>query len=298
VKNSPSKKVGAVLLGEIPSNDEKWSGQFIQTCGQRLNLNGRNLLPIPFNVKPSMSPMYQFTAPLSMNFVDSVCKANHTRGLITVDYFGAFYEFASVQNTLNAGIGLATNNLLSPTLNGVVRGYAGFRYYDPESGQILLQQPIEYYNRLGQYSSSQRYIQRIPTSTILTGEAYLYVAQDLGEFMASYFVPTQYWDYRKLNKSGNAFFKAAFRYARSGNWEMAVGIWQGMVKNPSSPSEKWKALYNLAVYNEINSWFDQAESYASEAYALSGKRKIYKFSQFINYRRAQIRQATSTPIKP
>lgn len=295
VKNNSAKKVGSLVLGEIPSNDEKWSAQFIQTCSQRIGLSATSMnrtlsmSVVPYQSNEKSTMFYQFSKPLEWYEVDSICKNNNAQGLLTVDYFGATYDMNVVSGALTnlSTLGL---NAMNPTSNGTLRGQAGFRYYDLKS-KMVLQKPIEYYHYFGQSNNSRRvYIQNVPVSTLLTGEAYRYVAEDMGEFMAAYFVPTQFWDDRKVCKSGGIEMKESFRYARTGNWTQAAEMWQNMYSGQSPASMKWRAAYNLAVYYETIGLLDEAEKLIGEAYAISGKRKVYKYQRIIDQRKMRLQQ--------
>ena len=75
-------------------------------------------------------------------------------------------------------------------------------------------------------------------------------------------------------KTGNSHsMKTGLEYAKRKLWEDAKESWESVLtdNSPNARQDRIHAMYNLGVYNEINSELDIAEEYFEKCFELSGK---------------------------
>ena len=85
-----------------------------------------------------------------------------------------------------------------------------------------------------------------------------------GNFYADRLSPQRTWLYREYYKKGNGQMKTAAALAKADNWKEAAIIWK-MESMETDKHLAGKALYNLALYEELNNNLDKAIEYITKA---------------------------------
>ena len=102
-------------------------------------------------------------------------------------------------------------------------------------------------------------IRHFSTSQMLT-EAFYKSGRKYGRYL----VPI--WDNttRKMYKGKEEELRKASKLTNKGNWDEAYKIWEGLSQNENNNSAA-KALYNMAIFHELDDDLQKASSLANEA---------------------------------
>jgi tetratricopeptide (TPR) repeat protein len=95
---------------------------------------------------------------------------------------------------------------------------------------------------------------------------------------------------REIKDGNTKEMKDGLEFAGKNLWGSAMASWEAVLSNnsPEAINDKTNALYNLAVYYEINGEMDSAESYFQEAYKNSGEKKYERDIERIQNRKKEL----------
>jgi hypothetical protein len=94
-------------------------------------------------------------------------------------------------------------------------------------------------------------------------------------------------------KTGNSHsMKTGLEYAKRKLWEDAKESWESVLTDisPNARQDRIHAMYNLGVYNEINSELDIAEEYFEKCFELSGKNEYLDARVRIQKRKKELQK--------
>jgi curli biogenesis system outer membrane secretion channel CsgG len=94
-------------------------------------------------------------------------------------------------------------------------------------------------------------------------------------------------------KTGNSHsMKTGLEYAKRKLWEDAKESWESVLtdNSPNARQDRIHAMYNLGVYNEINSELDIAEEYFEKCFELSGKNEYLDARVRIQKRKKKLKK--------
>ena len=99
-----------------------------------------------------------------------------------------------------------------------------------------------------------------------------------GRKYGRYMVPVWNRASRTLYKGKEAELKEASKYTDQGDWESAYDIWEKLSESSDSTLAA-KALYNMAVYHELDDQLDRANELIEQAYKLDDLEIITSYKE-------------------
>lgn len=116
-------------------------------------------------------------------------------------------------------------------------------------------------------------VRRYQTVEVLTEAFYA-----SGKKYGRYLVPIWNRATRILYKGKEHALREAARLTNQGNWDSAYVIWEELSDSPDSTAAA-KALYNMAVYHELEDQLDQANELIEQAYRLDALEMISSYKE-------------------
>ncbi|HNX65772.1 MAG TPA: DUF6340 family protein [Bacteroidales bacterium] len=265
-RTSPTKetesidKLDRIVSLEGPKLDSVGKRGALQGLSDELLADGKitevkDLTAIDFRT----SSMGNFPNPLSWDIVESVCNENNTNAIFSLELYDTDTRILHVPYTQ----GDAKEKLLAAVLepNTSIETFVtmGWRIYDPRDKAIRDEFTI---TRSIVNSGSLA-----STAIAMTGrrEAVKNVSVIAGRDYATRLLPYDITLTRDYYVKGSSNFKIAKRKAQNGKWDEAGQLWEKETTNPSSKIAG-RAVYNMAIINEINGNLDEAIKWAEKAY--------------------------------
>lgn len=229
-----------------------------------------------------------FSAPLSWETVDKICREHHVDALFSLELFDtdSKISYAAVPVSLKTPLGNVPGIEHQASMLTTVK--TGWRIYDPAGRNILDEFPVA-----RDITFSGRGINPAVAAGALINrkEAVKEVSVQAGQYYAMRIIPFRTRVTRDYYVKGTDNFRTARRKAQTGNWDGAAELWKKETTNPNS-TVAGRACYNMAIICEINGQLDLAIKWSQKAY------EEYKIRLALNYiRLLKNRQAGDELLK-
>lgn len=228
-----------------------------------------------------------FPEPVSWEQIAEICKRNDLDGVVSLE----FYDTDS-----RIDYGTAKVNVVNPlglkipaiehhaTANTVIK--TGWRIYDYVNRTI-----IDEYIAAGKVNTTGKGINPVAAVSAITGRKEVVNQESfrIGRSYALSIVPYKTRVSRIYFVRGNDKFKLAKRKAQTGNWEGAAEIWLQETKN-ANPKIAGRAVYNMAIINEIDGDLEGAIASAQRAYENYGNKSALRYLNILKNRKGRVKR--------
>ncbi|GEP96965.1 DUF6340 family protein [Chitinophaga cymbidii] len=223
-----------------------------------------------------------FSAPLSWETVDEICREHHVDALFSLELFDtdSKISYATIPVALKTPLGNVPGIEHQASMLTSVK--TGWRIYDPASRNILDEFPL-----VRDLTFSGRGINPVAAAGALINrkEAVKEVSEQAGQHYAMRIIPYRTRVTRDYYVKGTDNFRTARRKAQTGNWDGAAELWKKETTNPSS-TVAGRACYNMAIICEINGELDLAIKWSQKAYEEYNNRLALKYIRLLKNRQA------------
>ncbi|MFB6456943.1 DUF6340 family protein [Chitinophaga sp. Hz27] len=223
-----------------------------------------------------------FSAPLSWETVDKICRDNHVDALFSLELFDtdSKVSYAATPVTLKTPLGNVPG--LEHHASMLTNVKTGWRIYDPASRNILDEFPVA-----RNITFAGRGINPAAAAAALLNrkEAVKQVSAQVGQQYAMRIIPYRTRVIRDYYVKGTDNFRTARRKAQTGNWDGAAEIWKKETTNPSH-TVAGRACYNMAIICEINGELDLAIKWSQKSYEEYNNRLALKYINMLKNRQA------------
>lgn len=274
---------GAITL-ETPNRDKTLAGECLRGIQETLKTSDRFVVvqsDSAFNSADESS--LNFGAPLTWEFVDSMCKQYKVDAVLSIEFFDTDFTIHNPAGAAASAVGniLSGGNNNTIEVRGTATANAGFRVYHSLQKSILYEDEFRF---------KKYYVQRSYTladamsKLIKKNRALQEVSYSTGDAFAKDIVPLYYWEERKIFKKGHADMKRGYRQAQSKNWEGARSTWINIYSNDFRTKIKARAAHNVALSYEVSGDLQAAQKWIQQAYAERGKKIILQYSNVLDQR--------------
>ncbi|MGX5820677.1 DUF6340 family protein [Chitinophaga lutea] len=223
-----------------------------------------------------------FSAPLSWETVEKICRENHVDALFSLELFDtdSKVSYAALPVSLNTPLGKVPGIEHQASMLTTVK--TGWRIYDPASRNILDEFPVA-----RDITFSGRGINPTVAAGALINrkEAVKEVSVQAGQNYAMRIIPYRTRVTRDYYVKGTDNFRTARRRAQTGNWDGAAELWKKETTNPSR-TVAGRACYNMAIICEINGELDLAIEWSKKAYEDYNNRLALNYIRLLKNRQA------------
>jgi hypothetical protein len=265
-RTSPTKetenldKIDKILTLEGPKLDSVGKRGALQGLSEELIADGKitevkDLTAIDFRT----SSVGNFPNPLTWDIVERVCTENNTNALFSLELYDTDTRILTVPHTQGNAKEKIIAAVLEPNTSIETLVKMGWRIYDPRDKAIRDEFVI---TRSVVNSGSLA-----STAIAMTGrrEAVKNASLIAGRDYATRILPYDITLNREYYVKGSNNFKMAKRKAQNGKWDEAGQLWEKETTNPKRKIAG-RAVYNMAIINEINGKLDEAIKWAEKAY--------------------------------
>lgn len=223
-----------------------------------------------------------FSAPLSWETVDKICKEHEVDALFSLELFDtdSKVSYATAPVTLKTPLGNVPGLEHRASMLTTVK--TGWRIYDPAGRNILDEFPLA-----RDLTFSGRGINPAAAAGALINrkEAVKEVSAQAGQYYAMRIIPYRTRVTRDYYVKGTDNFRTARRKAQTGNWDGAAELWKKETTNPGS-KVAGRACYNMAIICEINGELELAIKWSQKAYEEYNNRLALKYIRLLKNRQA------------
>lgn len=281
-KNKALDIVDKVLSIEGDSLDTQVAQEGITGLADELIKNNRFSNVTAFNNMDLRSNVPgQFSAPLSWDQVDKICREKNIDVLFVLELFDtdSKVSYAAVPVSIKTPLGNVPG--IEHRASMLTNVKTGWRIYDPAQ-QVLLDE----FAVAQHVTFSGKGINPVAAAGAIMNrkEALKDVSNRTGHEYALRLIP--YWIRvsRDYYVKGTDNFKIAKRKAQTRNWEGAAELWK---KETTSSSNRiaGRACYNMAISSEINGELDLAIEWAQKAYENYGNRLALQYVNILRNRK-------------
>lgn len=282
-KNRALDVIDKVLSMEGDSLDRQVAQESIIGLADELIKNNRFTNVTAFNsIDLRTAVPGQFSAPLSWDEVDKICKDKNVDALFILELFDtdSKVSYAAVPISIRTPLGNIPGIEHHANMLSTVK--TGWRIYDPVQREIL-----DEYAVARDISLSGKGVNPVAAAAAIMNrkQALKDVANKTGHAYAFRLIP--YWIRvsRDYYVRGTNNFAAGKRKAQTGNWDGAAELWK---KETSSSSNKiaGRACYNMAIICEINGELDTAIAWAQKAYENHNNKLALRYVNLLKNRKA------------
>lgn len=221
-----------------------------------------------------------FSAPLSWETVDKICREQHVDVLFSLELFDtdSKISYAATPVALKTPLGNVPGIEHQASMLTSVK--TGWRIYDPASRNILDEFPLG-----RNLTFSGKGINPVAAAGALINrkEAVKAVSLQAGQYYAMRIIPYRTRVTRDYYVKGTDNFRTARRKAQTGNWDGAAELWKKETTNPSS-KVAGRACYNMAIICEINGELDLAIEWSQKAYENYNNRLALNYIKLLKNR--------------
>lgn len=223
-----------------------------------------------------------FSAPLSWEIVDKICREHHVDALFSLELFDtdSKISYTTAPVSLKTPVGNVPGVEHRASMLTTVK--TGWRIYDPASRNILDEFPVA-----RDLTFSSRGINPAVAAGALINrkEAVKEVSVQAGQNYAMRIIPYRTRVIRDYYVKGTDNFRTARRKAQTGNWDGAAELWKKETSNPNS-TVAGRACYNMAIICEINGELDLAIKWSQKAYEEYSNRLALNYIRLLKNRQA------------
>ncbi len=248
--------------------------------GELLNNNRFTEVKALNDIDFRTSHLESFPAPLSWEIVEQICNETGTNALFALEKFDTDtrVSYAANQVEIETPVGKIPGIEHQADMETTVK--TGWRIYDP-SGRNILDEYVEGESVV----KSGRGINPLVAAKALSGrkDAVREVSTRAGQSYALRILPYRIRVYRDYFVKGNDNFKIAKRKAQMGQWDEAGELWKKETGNPKMKIAG-RAVYNMAILNEINGDVDEALNWARKAWGDYNVRQALDYVRILENR--------------
>ncbi|MBV8253150.1 MAG: hypothetical protein JO154_11135 [Chitinophaga sp.] len=223
-----------------------------------------------------------FSAPLSWETVDKICRENHVDALFSLELFDtdSKISYAAIPVSLNTPLGKVPG--IEHQASMLTNIKTGWRIYDPASRNILDEFPVS-----RNLTFSGRGINPAAAAGALINrkEAVKQASAQAAQYYGMRIIPYRTRVTRDYYVKGTDNFRTARRKAQTGNWDGAAELWKKETTN-ASKSVAGRACYNMAIICEINGELELAIKWSQKAYEEYNNRLALKYIRLLKNRQA------------
>lgn len=222
-----------------------------------------------------------FPTPLSWEIVDQICKETGTDALFSLEKFDTDTRISYSNRKVEIKTILGSVPALEHQANMETIVNTGWRIYDP-SGKMILDEYIYHESII----FSGKGINPLLAAAALMGrkDAVNKVSNKAGHGYAFRIIPFKLRVMRDYYVKGTDNFKIARRKAQMGKWDEAGDLWQKETGNPRM-KVAGRAVYNMAIINEINGDLNAALKWAQKSYEEYNNKLGIKYVRILENRK-------------
>lgn len=255
--------IDKVLSLEGDKLDREGADESIKGLSDELLNNNRFTEVKPLNdIDFRTNKLALFPVPLSWEIVEKICKETGTDALFSLEKFDTDTKISYSNRPVDIKTPLGKIPGLEHQADMETIVKTGWRIYDPAAKAILdefiYQDAIVF---------SGKGINPLLAAGALIGrkDAVNKVSNQAGHGYAMRIIPYRLRVYRDYYVKGTVNFKIAKRKAQMGKWDEAGELWMKETENPKMKIAG-RAVYNMAIINEINGDVDSALKWAQKSY--------------------------------
>jgi hypothetical protein len=224
--------------------------------------------------------------PLDWREVERICRDYDAHAVLAIESFDSDNN-ASCRRVENKskkdGKEVITVRYNSRQRTGVRMGW---RLYDPKA-RVILDEFVtnDHLERTGSGNTEALALRNLPSPVDVSRDVAYIGGQHYGMRIAPVYVDISRKYYGKA-KGFKSEMQSATRYAKSGNWERAAGIWNQIVErnDRNNPKASGRAAYNMAVASEMQGHLDIAQKWAEKAWTQYGNKNSRRYIATIRQR--------------
>jgi hypothetical protein len=213
-----------------------------------------------------------FPDPLPSDEVKRLCELAKSDALVTIEAFDSDSRLDYGTKTKSERVNNANVDVLYHTVNAGIRVTVGWRLYRASDGAIVDQyRMVETVNFNQEGRSKEQAVSRLPSQERMTQD----IGNVVGNLYATRISPALFWVNREYYGSakGAPDMKLARKLARVNNWNEAAKIWKPL-SNDANPKTARRAMFNLAVANEVLGDLNSAVDWSEKAYKMGLQRAL------------------------
>jgi hypothetical protein len=255
-----------------------FSQECLNAVSQAMSQSGRYQLNIhPTILKAASTSSSSFGGQLPWPEIEALCRANQADIVIAAEYFDG--EFTVIPLPPPPPPAVAPPGL---TVRGTTAAKVGFRIYDPVQKAITYQN--NYVRSLSWTQSGVSILEA--TSKLLKGPDALHeVAQAAGRAFGRQFISLSVWEPRLMFKGKKSpQMQKAARLALTNNWQQATDAWIAAYNTATTPKDKGRAAYNVALGYEVQGQLATAKEWVSMSYVENGDKRALRYGYAIDER--------------
>lgn len=219
-------------------------------------------------------------APLPWSEVERICREHQADAVVTIESFDSD-NAVTTQRRQNKtkdknGKEIITIHFDSDMRTGVRMGW---RMYDPKNKTIIDEFVTDDFIRSNSTGNSERdAVSRLPAPTSVSRRVAFMGGQHYGMRIAPTYVRVSRSYYAKA-KGVKSEMKQAARYAQSGSWDKAAGIWSRLYETNKKSSDKvaGRAAYNMAIAAEMKGNLVVALEWAKKSWEVHGNKQARNY---------------------
>ena len=223
-----------------------------------------------------------FSAPLSWETVDKICRDNHVDALFSLELFDTDSKISYAAKPVSLKTPLGNVPGIEHQASMLTTVKTGWRIYDPASRNVLDEFPVA-----RDITFSGRGINPAAAAGALLNrkEAVKQVSTEAGQNYAMRLIPYRIRVTRDYYVKGTDNFRTARRKAQTGNWDGAAAIWKKETTNANS-TVAGRACYNMAIICEINGELELGINWAKKAYEEYNNKLALNYIRILKNRQA------------
>lgn len=226
-----------------------------------------------------------FPAPLKWDEVDAICEEYGANAVFALEWYDTDtkvdYKTEKVKRKAPDGSEVEVLEHLAVVRTSI---RTGWRIYDAVARDILDESEMR-----DVVATRGRGVNPVEAVEAITGrtEAVQSVSRGIGRSYGRSVSPYWHRVARKYYVKGTENFQIAKRRAQTGNWEGAAELWLQEIENPD-PKIAGRAVYNMAIMNEIRGDLDAAIEWSRRAYEDYGDKLALRYVRLLQGRQERL----------
>ena len=276
--------IEGVLTGEEIGADTEGRASARQALAQALAASPRFDVVTPsLTAEAAESSIFE-TAGLKWRQAERICDLHGCDGIVTLEAFDSDkvddLELGERTETVDG----KERRVRTFEITRRMSVLTSWRLYDVRNRQILddLRETSFARSWTSTGDSKQEAVSGLPNNTAMVRDVAVMAGSEYGRRIA----PSYLWVSRRYYGRGDDRLKEARARVRGLDWEGAAKIWR-RVKNSDDPKLRGRALFNLALYQEVNGNLDLALKQARKANRVLNKGATRQYVTTLSVRQAE-----------
>lgn len=270
---------GAVT-GEAILADRRGAEECIKGVITSLNQSPRYKAVAPANVDLRGTGTREFPPMLDWRVVEDICKQNQADALITLDVFDSnnSVKVGERQAERKEGERVIKYTEFLATLRVEVE--TGWRIYFPADKRVIDQNIYVDARNWSNASDARKKAEAgLPFIDNAIADAGFFAGKQYAHRISPMWINVSRYYYKK----GNADFKTADRFGKSGDWNGAAHIWEKHVNSGDAKIAGY-ACYNMALAEEMEGNLEKALEWARKSYTKYNNKKGRYYANVLQQR--------------